>query len=171
MRQVGNIKSNQQYNPDEVRHPPPTNTIDGERDSELEKFIRGRWSFLPCKAELTWATCTTIRQVRVQTLRQFHRPSRSICGCCCSSWTFPVCFICQIFLIILESIAVPDTTHSEAFSSTSRLGACFTRSCTDSATKCACRYYGESLCVSAYITSSPVTAIATSCDWCVVRPC
>jgi stromal membrane-associated protein len=42
MRQAGNIKSNQTYNPDEVRNPPPTNMIDAERDSELEKFIRGR---------------------------------------------------------------------------------------------------------------------------------
>jgi hypothetical protein len=41
MRQVGNIKSNEIYNPDEVRHPPPANTIDVARDSEIEKFIRG----------------------------------------------------------------------------------------------------------------------------------
>ena len=42
MRQIGNIKSNQFYNPDEVRNPPPTNMVDSERDSELEKFIRGK---------------------------------------------------------------------------------------------------------------------------------
>jgi stromal membrane-associated protein len=42
MRQVGNIKSNEIYNPDEVRHPPPANMIDVERDSDLEKFIRGK---------------------------------------------------------------------------------------------------------------------------------
>lgn len=42
MRQVGNIKSNEMYNPDEVRHPPPANMIDLARDSEIEKFIRGR---------------------------------------------------------------------------------------------------------------------------------
>jgi len=40
MRQMGNIKSNEKYNPNEVRHPPPTNMIDIERDSDLEKFIR-----------------------------------------------------------------------------------------------------------------------------------
>ncbi|KAI0088309.1 hypothetical protein BDY19DRAFT_985604 [Irpex rosettiformis] len=40
MRQNGNIKSNALYNPDEIRHPPPTNYIDSERDSELEKYIR-----------------------------------------------------------------------------------------------------------------------------------
>lgn len=42
MRQMGNVKSNQLFNPDEVRNPPPTNMVDSERDSELEKFIRGR---------------------------------------------------------------------------------------------------------------------------------
>ena len=42
MRQIGNIRSNETYNPDEVRNPPPTNMIDAERDSDLEKFIRGR---------------------------------------------------------------------------------------------------------------------------------
>ena len=42
MRQVGNIKSNEMYNPDEARHPPPANMIDVARDSEVEKFIRGR---------------------------------------------------------------------------------------------------------------------------------
>ena len=45
MRQIGNVKSNQTHNPDEVRNPPPTNMIDMERDSELEKFIRGRSYF------------------------------------------------------------------------------------------------------------------------------
>ncbi|KAH9064609.1 hypothetical protein EDB87DRAFT_1672969 [Lactarius vividus] len=45
MRQTGNTKSNQKYNPDEVRNPPPTNMIDAERDSELEKFIRDKYEF------------------------------------------------------------------------------------------------------------------------------
>ncbi|KAL4076712.1 putative GTPase activating protein for Arf-domain-containing protein [Scleroderma yunnanense] len=45
MRQNGNVKSNQLYNPDETRHPPPTNMIDSERDSELEKFIRAKYEF------------------------------------------------------------------------------------------------------------------------------
>ena len=40
MKQVGNLKSNAMYNPDEKRHPVPANLIDSERDSELEKFIR-----------------------------------------------------------------------------------------------------------------------------------
>ncbi|KAI9513474.1 hypothetical protein F5148DRAFT_7258 [Russula earlei] len=43
MRQTGNVKSNETYNPDEVRHPPPTNMVDMERDSELEKFIRDKY--------------------------------------------------------------------------------------------------------------------------------
>lgn len=42
MKEKGNVKSNALYNPNEARHPPPTNMIDLERDSELEKFIRRR---------------------------------------------------------------------------------------------------------------------------------
>lgn len=38
---MGNVKSNAHYNPNETRHPPPTNMIESERDSELEKYIRG----------------------------------------------------------------------------------------------------------------------------------
>ncbi|EIM87598.1 ArfGap-domain-containing protein [Stereum hirsutum FP-91666 SS1] len=45
MRQIGNIKSNQLFNPDEVRNPPPTNMVDSERDSELEKFIRDKYEY------------------------------------------------------------------------------------------------------------------------------
>lgn len=40
MKEKGNIKSNALYNPDEARHPPPTDMMDLGRDSELEKFIR-----------------------------------------------------------------------------------------------------------------------------------
>src|ERR1700691_1877010 len=40
MKQNGNLKSNAYYNPNEVRNPPPTNMIEQERDSELEKYIR-----------------------------------------------------------------------------------------------------------------------------------
>ena len=40
MKQIGNVKSNSIYNPNETRHPPPINAVDQERDSELEKFIR-----------------------------------------------------------------------------------------------------------------------------------
>ncbi|KIM64665.1 hypothetical protein SCLCIDRAFT_15206 [Scleroderma citrinum Foug A] len=45
MRQNGNVKSNQLYNPDETRHPPPTNMVDSERDSDLERFIRAKYEF------------------------------------------------------------------------------------------------------------------------------
>ncbi|GJE98718.1 ArfGap-domain-containing protein [Phanerochaete sordida] len=45
MKQLGNVKCNAKYNPDEKRHPPPTNMIDSERDSELEKFIRAKYEF------------------------------------------------------------------------------------------------------------------------------
>lgn len=44
MRQQGNAKSNAYYNPNEVKHPPPANMIDSERDSELEVYIRGTHS-------------------------------------------------------------------------------------------------------------------------------
>ena len=43
MKQIGNVKSNAKYNPDEARYPPPANLIDSERDSELEKYIRGNY--------------------------------------------------------------------------------------------------------------------------------
>ena len=41
MKNVGNAKSNAIYNPNEARHPPPPNLEDGERDSEMEQYIRG----------------------------------------------------------------------------------------------------------------------------------
>ena len=41
MKEMGNLKSNAIYNPDEVRNPPPTNMVEQERDSDLEKYIRG----------------------------------------------------------------------------------------------------------------------------------
>ncbi|KAJ6613634.1 hypothetical protein B0H10DRAFT_2165269 [Mycena sp. CBHHK59/15] len=45
MRQNGNIKSNQYYNPNESRHPPPPNLMDGERDSEMEQFVRSKYEY------------------------------------------------------------------------------------------------------------------------------
>jgi len=44
---MGNVKSNAIYNPDEVRNPPPTNMIEQERDSDLEKYIRGKTILQP----------------------------------------------------------------------------------------------------------------------------
>jgi stromal membrane-associated protein len=41
MKQYGNIVSNAHYNPNETKNPPPVNSAEAERDSELEKFIRG----------------------------------------------------------------------------------------------------------------------------------
>ena len=46
MKENGNIKSNALYNPDEIKNPPPTNMIDSERDSDLEKYIRCECSLL-----------------------------------------------------------------------------------------------------------------------------
>ncbi|KAJ7151405.1 hypothetical protein C8R43DRAFT_1005036 [Mycena crocata] len=45
MRQNGNLKSNHFYNPNEARHPPPPNLMDGERDSEMEQFIRSKYEY------------------------------------------------------------------------------------------------------------------------------
>ena len=45
MKQVGNVKSNRKYNPDEMRNRPPTNMEESERDSELEKYIRTKYQF------------------------------------------------------------------------------------------------------------------------------
>ena len=79
MRQVGNVNSNQTYNPDEVRNPPPTNMIDAERDSELEKFIRGWWRCLPCNAELTHAILTDKYEFKRFIKRgDISRPDRSV---------------------------------------------------------------------------------------------
>ena len=40
MRSMGNTKSNSIYNPNEMRHPPPPNIEDADRDSEIEQYIR-----------------------------------------------------------------------------------------------------------------------------------
>ncbi|KII91489.1 hypothetical protein PLICRDRAFT_51630 [Plicaturopsis crispa FD-325 SS-3] len=45
MRQNGNVKSNAFYNPNETRHPPPTNMMESERDSELELYIRAKYQY------------------------------------------------------------------------------------------------------------------------------
>lgn len=45
MKEVGNVKSNKKYNPDEMRNRPPTNMEESERDSELEKYIRRKYEF------------------------------------------------------------------------------------------------------------------------------
>ncbi|KAI0693678.1 hypothetical protein C8T65DRAFT_720818 [Cerioporus squamosus] len=55
MKSMGNLKSNAHYNPDEIRHPPPTNMIDAERDSDLEKYIRSKYqykSYVPRSAQV-----------------------------------------------------------------------------------------------------------------------
>jgi stromal membrane-associated protein len=45
MRKMGNLNANAIYNPDERRHPPPTNMEESERDSEMEKYIRGKYEY------------------------------------------------------------------------------------------------------------------------------
>lgn len=45
MRELGNIKSNEYFNPDEMRNRPPANVENGERDSELERFVRNKYEY------------------------------------------------------------------------------------------------------------------------------
>ncbi len=45
MKEMGNLKSNRIFNPDEMRNRPPTNMEESERDSELEKYIRRKYEF------------------------------------------------------------------------------------------------------------------------------
>ncbi len=40
MKNMGNVKSNAIFNPNEIRHPPPPSLMDAERDSDLEQYIR-----------------------------------------------------------------------------------------------------------------------------------
>src|ERR1700735_5280984 len=42
---MGNTKANAIYNPDERRHPPPTDFDESNRDSEMEKFIRNKYQY------------------------------------------------------------------------------------------------------------------------------
>ncbi|KAJ2915728.1 hypothetical protein MD484_g4665, partial [Candolleomyces efflorescens] len=42
---MGNTKSNGIYNPNELRNPPPPNLEDGERDSEMEQYIRAKYEY------------------------------------------------------------------------------------------------------------------------------
>lgn len=43
MQQCGNRKSNELYNPNDAKHPPPTDLEESERDSQLERFIRRKY--------------------------------------------------------------------------------------------------------------------------------
>ncbi|QRW25980.1 GTPase activating protein for Arf protein [Rhizoctonia solani] len=43
VKNMGNIASNAKWNPNEARHPPPTNLEESERDSEMEKYIRAKY--------------------------------------------------------------------------------------------------------------------------------
>ena len=58
---MGNTKANATYNPDERRHPPPTDFDESDRDSEMEKFIRNKYQykkFLAPAATLSSVTVT-----------------------------------------------------------------------------------------------------------------
>ncbi|CUA68709.1 UBA domain-containing protein 3 [Schizosaccharomyces pombe 972h-] [Rhizoctonia solani] len=43
VKNTGNLASNAKWNPNESRHPPPTNLEESERDSEMEKYIRAKY--------------------------------------------------------------------------------------------------------------------------------
>ncbi|KAG7095685.1 hypothetical protein E1B28_006399 [Marasmius oreades] len=45
MSEMGNIKSNALYCPNELRHPPPHMLMADERDSELEQYIRSKYEY------------------------------------------------------------------------------------------------------------------------------
>ena len=77
MKENGNIKSNDLYNPDEITHPPPTNMIDSERDSELEKYIRCEFTPVPSTSYLdrSWGS-----QIPVQVVRNTEIPSHRLVG-------------------------------------------------------------------------------------------
>ncbi|KAG7442866.1 ArfGap-domain-containing protein [Guyanagaster necrorhizus] len=45
MKNMGNVKSNAIYNPNEIRHPPPPSLMDPERDSDLEQYIRSKYEY------------------------------------------------------------------------------------------------------------------------------
>lgn len=48
IKNIGNVKSNQLYNPDERKHPPPSNFESSDRGSELEVYIRVCKLHRPC---------------------------------------------------------------------------------------------------------------------------
>lgn len=77
MKGNGNIKSNDLYNPDEIKHPPPTNMIDSERDSELEKYIRCEFTPVPSTSHLD-RSCGS--QIPVQVVRNTQIPSHRFAG-------------------------------------------------------------------------------------------
>ncbi|KAF9260757.1 ArfGap-domain-containing protein [Marasmius fiardii PR-910] len=45
MTEMGNVKSNTLYCPNELRHPPPPLLMADERDSELEQYIRSKYEY------------------------------------------------------------------------------------------------------------------------------
>ncbi|KAF9453317.1 ArfGap-domain-containing protein [Macrolepiota fuliginosa MF-IS2] len=45
MKEMGNLKSNAIYNPNEVRHPPPPKLDDPARDNDLEQYIRSKYEY------------------------------------------------------------------------------------------------------------------------------
>ena len=50
LRSIGNAKSNEIYNPNETKNPPPTTSDSSERDSEMEKYIRRKYEVGAFKA-------------------------------------------------------------------------------------------------------------------------
>lgn len=77
MKNIGNIKANQQWNPDEVRNPPPTNMEESERDSELEKYIRCTFHLYISRIN-TYSRSNS--QVRVQALSRQATTPLPACG-------------------------------------------------------------------------------------------
>ncbi|CED82978.1 ap-domain-containing protein [Phaffia rhodozyma] len=55
IRDIGNIKSNLKINNDDSRNPPPTNLEHGERDNELERYIRRKYDTSLSKSSIVQA--------------------------------------------------------------------------------------------------------------------
>ncbi|KAF9022217.1 ArfGap-domain-containing protein [Hymenopellis radicata] len=45
MKNIGNVKSNAIYNPNELKHPPPPPLMDATRDTDLEQYIRSKYEY------------------------------------------------------------------------------------------------------------------------------
>jgi stromal membrane-associated protein len=45
MKNMGNLNANQIFNPNERRHPPPPDSDENDRGSEMEKFIRNKYQY------------------------------------------------------------------------------------------------------------------------------
>ena len=86
MKNMGNTKSNQLYNPDERRNPPPANLEHNDRGSELEKYIRVRLP-LPHKSLAKCLSCPKSGEIREKTIHVLPLDDQSTRVECCLQYT------------------------------------------------------------------------------------